>query len=227
MERLILLARQGLLLSDLGPKSLQRQTSVHEPGVVLALNDLPFLLRLRPHGSTHDGDKHVGQGDQSLEAAVFVHDEGQIDPAGAEAFKELGGGQTLRDEERRMERRFQLLGAKLPSGHQKGQQVDDLEHTEDVLVESAAADGDERMGYLGKIAMHLLQGISEIDVMNLVTGRHDRTDRLLVQTQHVGHDCPLTGVEDALLGPLGHQDIDLLVRHRRPLLAAWHQAAAG
>ena len=83
------------------------------------------------------------------------------------------------------------------------------------MIKAIATNDDTREWTFGETDADDFFRFVEIEHVDVVAVRHDRRDALLVESQHVGDDGLLAFVENTGFRTLLHQDVDLVVSHRR------------
>ena len=98
------------------------------------------------------------------------------------------------------------------------QQIAGLQYAENMLKAIPADHDPRKPGFDDSLASGFV-AFFEVDHKHLAARRHDGGDFLLIQAQHVGDDFLLALVEDAGLGALFHQHLDLVIGDGRLFLA--------
>ena len=186
------LARQLISLQQLLER-LERQHAIDQPGAVLTALDRR-LLRLFCAGQVTDDRLHqVGEGHQTLDASVFIGDQGDLDAVLAELADHRQGSSRLRDVKRFLEQGAHLDRALLQTGGQQRMAA----HDPNAVIEAAAAHRQARVAgreHLGQLAVERLLQIQPPD---LGARRHDRAHGPVGQMEHPLHQLMFRLLEHA------------------------------
>ncbi len=79
------------------------------------------------------------------------------------------------------------------------------------MFQAVAADDDALVWTFGKPFADFRFAFAQVEQVDVLAMGHDGADPLLIEAQDIGYDGLLAGVEDAGVGALAHQDLDLVV----------------
>jgi len=184
---------------------------VHEPAAVLALDRLRGLLGSSGGQRAHDRLEDVPERHQPRNLAVLVDHQGRVQLAALELLEQLDERHRLRHEQRRRGDRGEVHLLPRQQAAQQRLGGDETHH----VLEPPRAHGELRVGLLQETVAVDGEGLGRVHADDFHAGRHHRPHPADVEPQDVLHELQFRSLEHPLLGSLLHQDLDLLLRHRR------------
>ena len=186
--------------------------AVHQPGAVRALMDpgLLFVMALVEVAGDHLQD--VGRRHDAFEGAVFVDDEGHVDPRALQDLQRLQHRCRLRNEGRLGDQRLHIDLAGRQQGVQQVLLVHQAQRVIDVVL---ARHDDARIGAGADFLAHHLLGVVQSDPEHLVARRHGHPHRTVAQAHDLLDHLLLFRFDQAGRGALGQNGRHLFLGHVR------------
>ena len=194
---------------DFVHKVVEVHRGIDEQRAVAAAHHLAFLRFVLLEDVAEDAFRQVVQGDDTLRAAVFVDDDGELRLVFLEKFDDLSGVECVRYEERRPGYALQVEGFVAVELQDEVLYGDNAHNfilvvvDEGVFAEFVLLYG-EQYGLLVVV---------RVDSHDVGARGHELVGLLVRESEHVAQHFGLVLVDDALLRTLVQDDLQVFLRH--------------